>query len=252
MLGSLPSADEALRQVLVRGARSAGSFTGSWRSWLFTIATNRCLDMLRFARPHGLPAAASEAWLDPYPSCADEGSLALSFVASLHRVPPRQRAALLLRTVLGFSTTETASLLSCSAPAVHGLLRRARAVVAAPPAVVAADGPAEAYAAAWERGSVDEVVALLSDDARYSMPPLPETHSGVAAVRALLVRLLAFRWKLVPVRANGQPAFETYRWSSDRWLPGGLSVLTVRDGRVSEVVSFLTAEPHSCTRCSTR
>src|SRR5690606_10474191 len=102
---------------------------------------------------------------------------------------------------------------------------------------------ARRYAAAWEAGDVEAIVAMLAEGARYSMPPLPECYVGRDAIRGFLLRAARReRWRFLPARANGQLAFGTYRWDGTRYVPGGLDLLTVRDGLVTEVVSFLEAD----------
>jgi RNA polymerase sigma-70 factor (ECF subfamily) len=174
----------------------------------------------------------------------------LAFVALLQRLPGRQRAALVLRDVPGMSAQETAQVLEVSVAAVNSAVQRARAAIGPrPDAADADDGRAQRvadrYAAAWERGDVDGIVALLAPDVRYAMPPLPEWYAGDDAVRAFLLDgPLTERWRFRPARANGQIAFGTYSWDAerDRWVAAAVDLLSVRDGAVHEVVSFLGAE----------
>ncbi|MER7002528.1 RNA polymerase subunit sigma-70 [Dactylosporangium sp. NPDC000555] len=265
MLGSVHDADDAVQETLVRAWRHRDGIPGgAARPWLFTIATNRCLTMLRRRRRRELPADlepepgavpdAEVAWPEPYPEArvvAHEG-MALAFVAALQHLPARQRAVLLLRHLLGFSAAETAGILGTSPAAVNSALQRARARLDArlPATAPAPDAQvrerAERYAAAWEAGDVDGIVAMLADDARYSMPPLPAWFSGRERIREFLLAgpLDGHRWRFLPTTANGQVAFGTYRLDADggAFRPAGLDVLRFAGTAVAEVVSFLDAD----------
>jgi RNA polymerase sigma-70 factor (ECF subfamily) len=268
MLGSLHDAEDAVQESLVRAWRGVGGLDGRGfvRAWLYKIATNRCLTAIERRGRRELPTDVLPGtpeteirWLEPYPSpearyLARE-SVELAFVAALQRLSASQRAALILREVLGFSAAEVADLLDTSTAAVNSALQRARKVIDSSgdsqQTVLRALGPdgidaiVTRWANAWHAGDVDAIVAMLAQDARYSMPPLPQWYRGVDDIREFLVGgPLLSRWRFRPTTANGQLAFGTYLWDDDAaaYVPGGLDVLTIRDGRVAEVVAFLTAD----------
>jgi RNA polymerase sigma-70 factor (TIGR02960 family) len=270
MLGSRHDAEDALQESLVRAWRGVGDLDqrGFVRAWLYKIATNRCLtEIERHARrelPFGvLPGTPGTeiSWLEPYPAPTPEASylaresVELAFIAALQHLSALQRAVLILREVLGFRAAEVAGLLDTSTASVNSALQRARKAlgtsgVSQQQALrdLGPDGVEEIvvrWVSAWQAGDVDAIVAMLSDDARYSMPPLPEWYRGPAAIRTFLTEgPLQSRWRFLPTTANGQLAFGTYLWddASDAYLPGGLDVLSLRDGRVAEIVAFLSAD----------
>jgi RNA polymerase sigma-70 factor (ECF subfamily) len=270
MLGSLHDAEDTVQECLVRAWRSVGGLDdrGFVRAWLFKIATNRCLTALERRTRRVLPvdiipgAPATEiSWLEPYPDTSPETqylareSVELAFVAALQTLSPIQRAALILREVLGFSAAEVAEQLDTSTASVNSALQRARKVIdssAPTQQMVLRDLGDEAisvilkrWSDAWNAGDVDAIVAMLADDARYSMPPLPEWYRGAGEIRAFLLHgPLQSRWQFRPTVANGQLAFGTYLFdhATGQYVPGGLDVLTIRHGRVAEVTAFLNAD----------
>lgn len=208
-------------------------------------------------------------WLQPYPDIFLEGlpdstpgpaaryetkeATALAFVAGLQRLPPLQRTALVLRDVLGFSAGESATILETTEASVKGALQRARAAFAQrpidPSRAPAPDSPQERelvgrFVEAIERGDIAAVVALLADDAWVTMPPFPFEYQGRAAITRFfddLARQRGFARRVVPTRANGQPAFGLYL--DDRYAPvarpTGLVVLTL-DGEQISAITFFT------------
>jgi RNA polymerase sigma-70 factor (TIGR02960 family) len=274
MLGSLVDAEDVVQETWLRAWQTWPGFEPrlddrerSVRAWLHKIATNRCLSFLGRAARRELPtevtpAAQEVQWLEPLPDSrmayADQldpadrlvawESVELAFLVALQQLPPRQRAVLLLREVLGYSAAEVADLLDTSVASVNSALQRARALrerLATQPSPDRTDTAqlARRYAAAWEAGDIDAIVAMLAEDARYSMPPLPEWYAGRAAIREFLVTgPLAYRWRFLPTSANGMPAFATYSWDGTAYVPNGLDVVSIRDGAVHEVVSFLDAD----------
>lgn len=275
MLGSIQDAEDARQEVLIRAWRAADRFEGrsSLRTWLLRIATNVCLTIHDRRARRELPVdlsgdapAAERLWLEALPGEVLEGhpspsaearyelleGVELAFVAALQYLPPAQRAALILRDVLGFSGSESAELLGASVAAVNSSLQRARQTIAdrAPERSQqtelrllgdeATRALAGRYAAAWERQDVDAIVAMLADHARYSMPPWSRWYRGRDTIRDfLLAAPLRYRWKFVPVEANGQLAFGTYAADGEGWRLAAIDVLTVRAGLIDEVTAFL-------------
>jgi RNA polymerase sigma-70 factor (TIGR02960 family) len=274
MLGSFQDAEDALQDVLLTAWRGVGDFAGraSLRTWLYRIATNRCLNMRRDAsrRPAawdvpGLtppdPTRLGEVvWLQPFPDALMEGlselpvgpearyeqheSMSLAFVTALQVLPPRQLAVLVLRDVLGFSAAEVAEMLDISLDAANSALKRSRAGLAPRP-LPAASGTDDAlvarFVAAYEAADIDAVVALLTDDIFMAMPPMDLEYVGPAAVHGFLTLLFASGrlHSLVPARANGQPAFGAYLLGPDgQRHAAGLFALELRDGAISSLIRF--------------
>jgi len=251
MLGSLQEAEEIAQDCLLRAWQRLDQRTtpSSTRAWLYKIATNACLDVLRVRRrralPHLLGPAASPAagfgpplpegvWIEPAPDAlfdaADEAapgpdqrlslreSVGLAFITALQLLSPRQRAALLLVDVLGWRSEATASLLDTTVASVNSLLQRARKNVESRAGDAGASGPTDdallqRYIATWESGDLDAFAALLAEDARLVMPPQPEWYAGRAAICQFLAHLLVTRpqrYRLVPVAANRQATVAVY------------------------------------------
>ena len=179
----------------------------------------------------------------------------LAFIAALQHLPATQRAVLILRDVLGYSARETAEVLDTTVPSVNGALRRARAAAEerlpsqSQQAALRALGDdgihevVERYIDAWERGDVDAILALLADDATFTMPPLPTWYRGRKAISSFLTRdALQDRWRILPTRANGQLAFGCYAWdeSKQSYTALSLDVLALDGTRATDVTSFVT------------
>jgi RNA polymerase sigma-70 factor (ECF subfamily) len=281
LLGSIHDAEDAVQETLDRAWRGLERFEdrGGVRPWLYKIATNRSLTIIgkRGRRelptdlsPEGAPLAEA-AWLEPYPDrlmswtaelspearVVARESVELAFVAALQHLSASQRAVLLLRDVLGYAAREVADLLETTVPAVNSALQRARKIMTGLlPATtqrqtLAALDAAEQrevvrrYTAAWEAGDVESIVAMLTEDAKYSMPPLTAWYEGHDGIRRFLLDApLKRRWRFRPTRANGQLAFGTYLWDGDRgrYVAAGLDLLALRGTRIVEVVSFLDAD----------
>jgi RNA polymerase sigma-70 factor (ECF subfamily) len=276
ILGSVQDAEDVLQEALLAAWRSIGRFDGrSLRAWLYRIATTRCLNYLRgeSRRPqpagpldqgtHGSGPLRSDEpwWLQPYPDdlsglapgpearYATRESIALSFVAGLQHLPPQQRTVLVLRDVLGFSAAETAGILGTTSTAVNSALIRARDNLPPTPdpdEVPLPHSPAEAaivdrFVTAFERLDLDELVALTTSDVRLTMPPEPLELRGPQAVGGFLRRAhLGHDLKLVPTRANGQPALVLYLPdpAAPLWRANSLVVLTLRGNQISALTRF--------------
>ena len=272
MLGSPFDAEDAVQDTFVRAWRNIERFEGraALRSWLYKIATNVCLDMLkagkRRPRPMDLGPAQEPVmenlnvptevtWLEPMPDPADVAveheTIRLAFVAALQHLPARQRAVLILCEVLRWQATEVAQLLDTSVASVNSALQRARATLATAnlQEVDTADVDRELlerYVAAFEAYDVDALTALIQEDATQSMPPFDMWLSGRDDI---------LTWwfgpgigcqgsRVVPVRsANGSPAFGQYKPSPEGgYEPWALQVLEVKDGRIVEFTFFLDTE----------
>jgi RNA polymerase sigma-70 factor, ECF subfamily len=234
------------------------------------------IDYAPAADPHHGPAepVLEPVWLEPYPDerlaleCGLLGpdaryeqreGVELAFAAALQHLPARQRAVLILRDVLGFSARETAEALETTPVSVDSALRRAHKAVderipkRSQQATLRGLGDdaleelVERFVAAWEQSDVDAVVAMLTEDARMTMPPLPSWYSGRAEVAVFLrgwPHGTAKRWRLLPARASGQLAFGAYVWAEETraFMPHGIDVLTLRGALIEEITAFLT--PH--------
>ena len=286
ILGSVADADDALQETLLSAWQSLAGFEerSSLRTWLYRIATSRCLNMLRAERRRGEGAPAvlpsdvqppkptrlgEITWLDPYPDVLldelvdpDPGpearaesreAISLAFVTALQLLPPRQRAVLILRDVLDFSAREVAEMFETTEESVTSALKRARATmlrevpsrVASPPAVdsVAEQQLLDRLVAAFECADVPGLVALMTDDTWLRMPPLPLEYQGPELVGEFFATV-AFRdgrqYRLVPTRANGQPAFAIYLRDPHGGIAHmfGLIVITLRGDRVAAITRF--------------
>ncbi|RSS58152.1 sigma-70 family RNA polymerase sigma factor [Streptomyces sp. WAC07061] len=275
MLGSYAEAEDAVQEALVRAWRSGDGFEGrsSVRSWVYRIATNVCLDALAAgkrralpvdlygpadgATPPGLPEA-DVMWVGPLPGtdpgyAAEAGeSVRLAFVAALQHLPPRQRATLILREVLGFSAREVADLHGSTVASVNSALQRARATLAARragiggPAEPAPEGVrrilAERYAAAFSRYDMEELSLLLHVDATLSLPPYAKWMRGVGDIGAWLTGpAVGCRGsRLVPTVANGSPAFGQYRpvAGGTGYEPWALQVVEFSGDRIASITAY--------------
>jgi RNA polymerase sigma-70 factor, ECF subfamily len=290
MLGSVHDAEDALQEAMLRAWRGLPRFEGrsTTRSWLYRIATNACLDAIA-RRPkrvlpidYGPPSEAStdpgkplveSVWVEPYPDetqgLADghagpdaryeqREAVELAFVAALQHLPPRQRAVLILREVLGFSAREVAESLETSVASVNSAMQRARKSVderlpeQTQQTTLRALGDegiravAQRYIDAWATGDVEALRALLAEDATFSMPPWAGWWRGretIAGFAATAVEVCA-KARTVTIRANGQLAIAYYFLDADsgRYKAGALDVLTLEGELVREITAFVSPE----------
>ncbi|HKY60127.1 MAG TPA: sigma-70 family RNA polymerase sigma factor [Gemmatimonadota bacterium] len=293
MLGSLHDAEDLVQETFLRAWRGLADFEGrsSFKNWLYRIATNACLNSIasrKSARRRPLPQteapaarrapeggpATEIAWLEPYPDTALAGvaepapgpdtryemreSVQVAFIAAIQNLPPRQRAVLLLRDVLGWSAAESAELLDSTVAAVNSALQRARGTLAkrfpqgrrgqtsAPSAEQRA--LLERYVRAWEHSDLEGFVALLKEDAVLSMPPWREWYDGREAIRGFFAAAFGVAgegaFRLVPTAANGQPAFAQYTGGPEELdCPKRvIQVLTIEDGAIAALTFFTDPE----------
>jgi len=285
IVGSVPDAEDMVQETLLAAWRALAGFEGrsSVRAWLYKIATNRCLNALRDSGrrppppppepPPGPPEPTRRdepVWLEPYPDTLLEGiadlsrgpearyeareSIELAFIAALQHLPPRQRAVLLLRDVLGYHTADVAVMTGSTEDSVKGALKRARGTIEQrlpagrkrPPAPHSPEEHAlvQRFADAFEADDIDGLVALLTRDAWFTMPPVPLQYQGPLAIASFLRYWAASRagrrLRLVPTRANTQPAFGLYL--RDQHAPvahaAGLLVLTLQGDQIAALTCF--------------
>nr|WP_280116525.1 sigma-70 family RNA polymerase sigma factor [Streptomyces vinaceus] len=276
MLGAYAEAEDAVQEALVRAWRNIDRFEGrsALRTWVYRIATNVCLDALASGKRRALPMDLagpsggstppeppqdSVLWVEPCPGGDPEAAAArgesvrLAFVAALQHLPPRQRATLILRDVLGFSAREVADLHGCTVASANSALQRARATLADrrdapddPGAGPSNDGVrrvlAERYATAFTRYDMEELSMLLHVDATLCLPPYAKWMRGLPDIEAWLTGpAIGCRGsRLVATTANGSPAFGQYRASPDAtgYVPWALQVVEFRNDRISGITAY--------------
>ncbi len=283
MLGASAESDDAAQEAIVRAHRSIDRFDpgrGSLRTWVFRIATNVCLDLLRAAGRRALsvdlgPASVdgstlgaplpADRFVEPMPSSrllaatdpadvvVERESVRLAFVAALQHLPPRQRATLILREVLHFSAAETADLLDVTTASVNSALQRARDTLdrhrpsptdSYDPADEAQRDLLDRYVAAFEAHDVDALTAVLRDDAITSMPPFAWWIRGGARIAGLVAAGGCAGARLAPTDVCGSAGFGQYRPDDDGVLrPFALVLVQTRAGRVADTVTFLGSGP---------
>jgi RNA polymerase sigma-70 factor (ECF subfamily) len=275
MLASFDEAEDAVQETLLRAWRGRDGFDGGslFRAWLYRIATNVCLDALR-QRSRRLTAMRSFAevpWLQPYPDrlldevapsgdqpdavAVERETIELAFLAAMQVLPPRQRAALIVRDVLGWPASETASLLDTSVAAANSALQRARATMKehlpARRAEWSAGEPSaeerallERFIDAHERCDAETAVAIASRDLRITMPPYPACFEGLDVIAPFLERAFGEDrdgdWRLVPTWANRMPTAASYlrRPGDSAFRAFKFDVLRIEDGAIAEITTF--------------
>jgi RNA polymerase sigma-70 factor (TIGR02960 family) len=278
MLASFDEAEDAVQETFLRAWRNRDNFEdgSNFRAWLYRIATNVCLDMIRSTsrRAGEVRSLAEVPWLQPYPDrVLDEiapsddqpdavvisrETIELAFLAALQVLPPRQRAALILRDVLGWPASETAALLDTSVAAANSALQRARATMqdhlpshrldwsAAEPSAEERE-LLERFIEAHERCDAKAAVAIASEDIRITMPPNPVFFQGLESIATLLERAFGEErdgdWRLVPTMANRSPTAASYlrRPGDSEFRAFKLDVLRIEDGEIAEITTFGSA-----------
>jgi RNA polymerase sigma-70 factor (ECF subfamily) len=263
MLGSAQDAEDLAQETLLRAWRALERFEprAQFQTWLYRIATNACLDELerRPRRPEPIdpfpdrPVGEAEAPLyDPVARYAIREGMELALIRAIQELPGRQRAALIFRDVLGWTAPEAAEVLESTVASVNSALQRARATVEEhlPTGAPVALEPEEQallsrYVDAFERDDVDELVALLREDAMLRMPPQPSVI-GAAAIarffRETVARGDLSRMRLTPARSNGRPAVVVQRRLADGGLsPHGVLVLEVSGDAIAGIDAFIDA-----------
>ncbi|HWU23595.1 MAG TPA: sigma-70 family RNA polymerase sigma factor [Nocardioides sp.] len=286
MLGSAHDAEDLVQETYLRAWRAREQYDAgrsSIRTWLYRIATNACLTALesrgRRPLPSGLVAASDPRaplvhggevpWLQPFPDAWLDGedpagmivrrsSVRLAFAAALQGLSARERAALVLRDVVGFSAEETADAVGTTVPAVNSALQRARGRLrgiedrtesAREPSAGEQRAWVDRYTAAFERADVEGLVRLLADDVVMEMPPMVNWFAGTDAYAVFMRWVYAVGgadWRTVPVGSNGQPAFAAYRHDGDGYALHTLQVLTVTGDRISRTSVFQDTEVFAC------
>jgi RNA polymerase sigma-70 factor, ECF subfamily len=283
MLGTVHDAEDLVQETLVRAWEKRATFTspGSYRAWLYRIATNLCLNTLTRAPKRSLLASTQPqtdptgplpqkqrepVWLEPFPDdlLADQQvdpeyrslqheRTTLAFLVALQQLTPAQRATLLLREVLDWPASEVAEWLNLSVPAVNSSLQRARRALqqhdSFSEALVNLPNPElrtllDRYVALWEQDDIPGLVALLREDAWFTMPPTLGWFQGRETI-ATFFRTIVFntpgKWRLLPTRANASPAFGVYRWQADTGMYKlhTLLVLSIVGEQIASIVAFL-------------
>jgi RNA polymerase sigma-70 factor (TIGR02960 family) len=271
MLASFDEAEDAVQETFLKAWRGRSGFEGDtqFRAWLYRIATNVCLDMLRHSSRRTAGSSFAEVpWIQPYPDLlldqaapSDEQpealviereTISLAFLAALQVLPPRQRAALIARDVLGWSARETASALGTSVAAANSALQRARTKMQSHLPARRTEWSAreptagerellEQFIEAHERLDTEAAVAIAARDVRITMPPSPWHFDGLDAVRPLMANAASMGdWRLVPVGANRMPTAASYlrRPGDSQFRAFKLDILRIEAGVIAEITTF--------------
>jgi RNA polymerase sigma-70 factor (ECF subfamily) len=275
--GSLDDAEDLVQETFLRAWKKVAAFEGqgSFRNWLYVIATRLWLDEVRRRKKRvllpleGDPAdpdspplapAASSAWLDPLPGSWLSGAqaspehfherretISLAFTAALQKLNASQRVVLILREVFNWSAQETAEALNLTVDSVNNLLYRARKNLENPrfEESPAQERHLDAFVRAWEAGDVHSLIQLLHQKATFAMPPMGVWYEGRAAIQRALRGLVftpGVKWKLIPASANGRPAFGIYRGQGDHWQAFGLLLPVFSEDMIADVTAFLSPQ----------
>jgi len=266
ILGSLHDADDALQETMLRAWRAADRYEprAQLSTWLHAIATNVCLTAISRTRARPVPVSDDLIHLQPYPDrllddLVERETIALAFIMAIQLLPPKQRAVLILRDVLGWSTKEVAEALGDSAAAVTSALQRARRRLEMTPTAVHAS-PADdreralvsRFMAAWQAVDIGRLVALLTEDAVMTMPPERMRVEGAEAIGNFFATVpydgRLDEIHLLETTTNRQPALAAYGASDDgKARPYGMMVLQLADDRISAIVGF--PDPWLFQRC---
>ena len=272
MLGSFEDAEDAVQETFLRAWRNTATLdhVDNVRAWLYRTATNICLDTIKAKkrRLRSVESFRDVPWLEPYPdlmleptadvehpdhAAVSRETIALTFLAVIQLLPPGQRAALVLRDVLGWPVPEVAELLETSQASVNSLLQRARTTMrthlpadrredwASPETTSTERTVLVRYVAAYESADLAATLDLIADDIRITMPPAPYLYEGRAGVEELVARAAGFgEWRLLPVHANRQPAAACYvrRPGESVFTAFKIDVLDVVGGRIAEITTF--------------
>jgi RNA polymerase sigma-70 factor (ECF subfamily) len=275
MLASFDEAEDAVQETLLRAWRSRETFDGSalLRAWLYRIATNVCLDMLQRSkrRLRTMNSFAEVPWLQPYPdelldeiaspddepdaTVVERETISLAFLAAMQVLPPRQRAALVVRDLLGWPASETASLLETSVPAANSALQRARETMkqhlperrsewSAGQPSAEEQALLERFIKANDTGDAKAAVEICSQDIFVTMPPHPFFFQGLDAIQSLMARAIGPEgmgdWRLVPTGANRMPTAASYlrRPGDSEFRAFKFDLLRIEDGLIAEITTF--------------
>jgi RNA polymerase sigma-70 factor (ECF subfamily) len=273
MLGSFQEAEDAVQETFLRAwsHRASVEVGPGLRAWLYRIATNACLDALRRRKRRGVEVRSNAdlPWLQPYPDrllddvapredepdavVVARETIELAYIALIQLLPPRQRAVLILRDVLGWPAADTAAMLEISVAAANSALQRARATIeehrpsrdAGPPGGELSETERallQGFIDAHERADAEAALELVREDIRITMPPHPFVFEGIEAIMPLLQDGLTAEgeWRLVPTSANRQPTAACYlrEYGGTEWRAFKFDVLRIEGGKIAEITTF--------------
>jgi RNA polymerase sigma-70 factor (TIGR02960 family) len=271
MLASFDEAEDAVQETFLHAWRGRSGFQGGsqFRAWLYRIATNVCLDMLRRGSRRSAGTSPAEVpWIQPYPDllldqaapseeqpeavAIERETISLAFLTAVQALPPRQRAALIARDVLGWPASDTASVLGTSVAAANSALQRARATMqshlppkraewSAPEPSAAERALLQQFIEAHERLDAEAAIAIAAKDLRVTMPPFPMRFDGSQAIGPLMAEAATMgEWRLVPTWANRAPTAASYlrRPGDTEFRAFKLDVMRIEAGAIAEITTF--------------